>query len=106
MGEEEDHTTTLELVEGVREGVQEEVYEQEVGEAAFYRPVLNASVAAGAEEDHLSCGPPSAELSDQEGEAGDASCTDALNRRQVGRPAPPVALRGGQEAGRAGGGRA
>ncbi len=54
MEEEADHKTTLELVEGV----EEEVYEQGVGEAAFYRPVLNASLAAGAVEDHLSCGPP------------------------------------------------
>jgi hypothetical protein len=52
--EEEDHMTILELVEGG----EEEVYEQGVGEVAFYKPVLNAFVAAGVEEDHLSCGPP------------------------------------------------
>ncbi len=58
MEEEEDHKTTLELAEGVEEGVEEEVYEQGVGEVAFYRPVLHASLVAGAVEDHLSCGPP------------------------------------------------
>ncbi len=54
----EDHRTTLELVDVVREGVEEEVYEQGVGEVAFYTPVLHASLAAGAVEDHLSYGPP------------------------------------------------
>ncbi len=58
MEEEEDHKTTLVEVEVVREGVQEEVCEQGVGEAAFYRPVLNASVGAGVVEDHLSYVPP------------------------------------------------
>ncbi len=50
----EDHKITLESVEVVREGVQEEVCEQGVGEVAFYRLVLNASLAAGVEEDRLS----------------------------------------------------